>query len=233
MILNYPFLNMENLDGIISLLIACLEFVFLINLLVFAQKNSVNKKIIILVLLLFLYQMMEFLICYAGMNSAFVIYSVYVVISFLPPLGLIIVLNYYNKQHRLLKLLYLPPLFFAFYYPLVLSKFEIAKCTVLYASYNYPLGFLYGLFYYIPVLLTILFLFRQQFSMRGSGRRPLGTVLLAGYLIAFVPNMLFYFIIPGFTDIIESIMCKFALLLAIAYTFFALKNKQDQEGNGP
>ena len=56
---------MMNLDGAVSLLIACLELGYIINLLIFAKKNTVNKLVIAMIGLLFGYQFLEFLICFA------------------------------------------------------------------------------------------------------------------------------------------------------------------------
>jgi len=42
-----------NLDGIISLLIACIELVFVINFLIFAEKNAINKLVVAAIFLLF------------------------------------------------------------------------------------------------------------------------------------------------------------------------------------
>ena len=77
-----------NLDGIISLLIACIELVYIVNLLIFAEKNSVNKLIIGIVTLLFGYQFIEFLICFVGLQNQIFIYLAFLDISLLPPLGL-------------------------------------------------------------------------------------------------------------------------------------------------
>lgn len=51
---------MENFPGIVSLFLVCLELVFLINLIIFAEKNKVNKKIFWLIGLLLGYQSFEF-----------------------------------------------------------------------------------------------------------------------------------------------------------------------------
>ncbi len=148
----------ENYDGMLSLLLASIEFVFILNLIIFAKKNKVNKLTIILIVLLFAYQTVEFIICGLGNKTSLFAYIAMLIVSFIPPLSLIIVLQFLNIKSKIKNLLFIPALFFAFYYPLVIEKFEVTKCTVIYAVYNYPLGFLYGVFYYLPILAVIVLL---------------------------------------------------------------------------
>jgi hypothetical protein len=61
-----------NWNGIVSLFIACIELLLLINLLSFAEKNRFNILAIILVALLFLYQSAEALICTFGYDDPFI-----------------------------------------------------------------------------------------------------------------------------------------------------------------
>jgi len=74
-----------NWNGTVSLLIACVEFLLLFNLLVFAEKNRLNKIAIIMIAVLAAYQTMEFLMCQVELQSAFLPYFTFVIISFLPP----------------------------------------------------------------------------------------------------------------------------------------------------
>ena len=82
-----------NWNGTVSLLIACFEFLLLFNLLVFAEKNSLNKIAITMVALLAGYQTMEFLMCQVELHSSFFPYFAFVIISFLPPLNLLLTLT--------------------------------------------------------------------------------------------------------------------------------------------
>ena len=61
---------MNNLDGIVSLFIACIELVLLVNLLVFTDKNRQNFLVYLILLLLTGYQTFEYLICGIGMKFA-------------------------------------------------------------------------------------------------------------------------------------------------------------------
>ncbi len=218
----------ENYDGMLSLLLASIEFVFILNLLIFAEKNKVNKLTITLIVLLFTYQSVEFIICGLGYKTSLFAYIAMLIVSFMPPLSLIIVLQFLNVKSKLNNFLYIPALFFAFYYPLVIEQFEVAKCTVIYAVYNYPLGFIYGIFYYLPILTVIILLSIKNMN-KNPEKEKLRKILLIGYVITFVPAFLFTRLVPGMLEAVESIICTFAFILSFFLTYFVLKNRTKKE----
>jgi hypothetical protein len=216
---------LDNYDGLLSLLIATIEFVFLINLLIFAEKNEVNKLIFILLFILGIYQFVEFLICGVGYKTSLWSYLALLTVSFMPPLSLLIVLKYFNFNSKLNLLLFVPALFFAFYYPTVLDYFTVSNCTVIYVTYNYPLGFLYGIFYYLPILAVIILLFYKSFINVDSQKLKHSQLLLVGFTITFVPAFMFTRLVPNMLEAVESIICTFAFILFLNLSYFALKNK--------
>jgi hypothetical protein len=213
------------LDGIISLLIACIEVVYIINLLIFAEKNSVNKLLIGLLALLFGYQVIEFLICFAGLQKQIFIYLAFLDISLLPPLGLYAALLYAGKLKSHHKLIFIPALFFIVYYPFVLDQFVVAKCTVLYASYHYPLGELYATVYYLPVIATMIILNKKWGAETDPKHKSLTRLYFFGYIFTFIPAMIFAIFFPAFIYSVESLLCKMAFVLATFVAIFTLKNK--------
>ena len=152
---------MDNWNGIISLLIACLEFLLLINLLFFAEKNKFNKTAMLIIFVLMVYQSLEFFMCQAGMDFPFMPYLAFVDIIFLPPLILVLLSKLYNYENKFLYLIFLPTIAFIVYYTIVIDKFVVTSCTVLYATYSYPLGDLYGVFYYSPVIIATIILIKK------------------------------------------------------------------------
>lgn len=216
---------MENMDGIISLFIACIELLFIINLLIFAKKSTVNKLIIAQVILLFGYQLFEFLICFAGLKSQFFIYLAMFDITLLPPLGLYTVLLFTEKLKSYHKYIFIPALFFIIYYPLVLDQLAVTKCTVLYASYYYPLGPLYATFYYLPIIGSMIILNKKWGAEADPVKKSLTRIYFFGYIFTFIPSMIIAIFFPSFVNAVESLLCKMAFILAIHFTIFALKNK--------
>lgn len=218
---------MNHLDGIISLLIACIEVVFFINLLIFAEKNAINKLVMATILLLFGYQFLEFLICFAGLQRQIFIYFAFLDITLLPPLGLFTVLKFARRQKNYHYSIFIPAIFFIFYYAFVLDQFAVTKCTVLYASYHYPLGPLYATFYYLPIIASMIILNKKWGAETEKKSKALTRLMFFGYLFTFLPAMIIALFSPGFISAVESLLCKMAFVFATFLTLFALKNKTE------
>lgn len=213
------------LDGIISLFIACIELLYIINLLIFAEKNPINKLVIGIISLLFGYQFIEFLICFVGLQKQIFIYLAFLDISLLPPLGLYTVIKFSAKESQYTKLIFIPALFFIIYYPFVIEQFAVTKCTVLYASYHYPLGELYGIFYYLPIIFSMIILNKKWGAETDPLQKTLTRTFLFGYLFTFIPAMILAIAIPTFITAVDSLLCKLAFIFATFLMIFVLKNK--------
>jgi len=221
-----------NWNGTVSLLIACFEFLLLFNLLIFAEKNRLNKIAIIMIALLAAYQTMEFLMCQVELQSAFFPYFAFVIITFLPPLNLILTsaftkvsrdkLSYFNY------LVFLPAAFFSIYYTFIIPEFAVTSCTVLYATYHYPLGDLYGFFYYLPILISIVLLVVFVKKENEKKKKLVGKVLLYSAVFISVPPVFgFTLMFAGSYAVIsamESVMCKFAFVYALCLSFICIYN---------
>jgi hypothetical protein len=219
-----------NWNGTVSLLIACFEFLLLFNLLIFAEKNRLNKIAITMMALLAAYQMLEFLMCQVELQSSFFPYFAFVIISFLPPLNLTLTLSLTHNLTLTLKsrLIFLPAILFSIYYTFVIPEFAVTSCTVLYATYHYPLGDLFGLFYYLPILISIILLILFVKKEIDQKKRLIGKVLLFGALFISIPPLLgFSLMFAGSYAVIsamESVMCKFAFVYALCLAFVCIYN---------
>ena len=217
-----------NWNGTVSLLIACLEVLLLLNLFVFAEKNRLNKIAMMMVALLAGYQTMEFQMCQVELQNAFFPYFAFVIISFLPPLNLILALSLSLTFTRAGYLIFIPAISFLVYYTFVIPQFAVTSCTVLYATYHYPYGELFGFFYYLPILVSIVLLIRFIRKESDKKIRKIGKVLLFGSVFISLP------VVIGFTlmfagnysliSAIESIMCKFAFIYALCLSFVCIYN---------
>lgn len=219
---------MENWNGTVSLLIACIEVVLVFNLIVFSEKNRLNKIAIVIITLLAAYQILEFLMCGIELQSSFFPYSAFVIISFLPPLNLILTLSLTRTLNRSSYVIFIPAILFVAYYTFVIPEFAVTSCTVLYATYNYPLGDLYGFFYYLPILISIVLLISFIKKEGDKKTKLIGKVLLFGSIFISLP------VVVGFTlmflgsyslvSAMESVMCKFAFVYALCLSFVCLYN---------
>ncbi len=191
-----------------------------------------------MITLLASYQFMEFLMCQVGLQDSFYPFMAFVIISFLPPLNLLLVLNLTNKIELKPKvyLIFTPAIAFSIYYIFVIPKFVVAKCTILYASYHYPLGDLFGTLYYLPILISIILLIRFIARTKTKNGKDIAVkekliakVLLFGAIFISLPSLLGFILIYtannySIISSIESIMCKFAFVYAIVLSFVCLYN---------
>ena len=224
---------MDNWNGIGSLLIACVELILLINLLVFAEKNKFNKTAMLIIFVLMVYQSLEFLMCQVGLNFPFMPYLAFIDIIFLPPLIIVLLSRLYNYENKFLNLAFLPAIVFIIYYTIVIDKFVVTSCTVLYATYSYPLGDLYGVFYYSPVLIATIILIKKISKETNEKILKISKILLIGNFIISVP------VIVGFVMMftgnhyliakIESVMCKFAFFYVVCLSIAVLYNSKGKD----
>lgn len=217
-----------NWNGTVSLLVACLEFLLLFNLLVFAEKNRLNKIAIIMIALLAAYQMMEFLMCQVELQTSFFPYFTFVIISFLPPLNLLLAFTLTYNINLLRYMIFIPAISFVIYYTFIIPEFAVTGCTVLYATYHYPLGDFYGFFYYLPILISIILLIILIKKERDKKKKLVGKILLFGSVFISIPPVLgFSLMFAGSYALIsamESVMCKFAFVYALCLSFICIYN---------
>lgn len=224
-----------NWDGIASLLIASIEVLLLFNLLVFVDKNKINYLIISLVFLFAAYQIMEFLICNQQLKAPFYTYLAFFIITLIPTINLFfinrILFNPLNKNLKILEIFFsLFALFFIVFYGINYHLFTVQKCTVLYATYNYPLGFLYGAYYYSPILLSFILLISNIKKFDDNSNVKKLKILLFGYFFILTPPIIGFilrlFELNEISNSMESILCKFAFFYALAISFFAIYNSK-------
>lgn len=224
---------MDNWNGIGSLLIACVELILLINLFVFAEKNKFNKTAMLIIFVLMVYQSLEFFMCQVGLGFPFMPYLAFVDIIFLPPLILVLLSRLYSYENKFLNLVFLPAIVFIIYYTIVIEKFAVTSCTVLYATYSYPLGDLYGVFYYSPVIIATIILIKKILNETDKKILKISKILLAGNFIVCIPVIVgFVLMFTGNHYLIakiESVMCKFAFFYAVSLSFAVLYNSKGKD----
>ena len=185
----------------------------------------------LLILLLMIYQWLEFLMCHLNLQFSFMPYLAFVDISFLPPLGLFYILTLFGYKSNYFRLFFIPAVLFSIYYSFVISKFTVTSCTVFYATYNYPLGDLYGFFYYSLVIAAIIILILNLIKTSGI-KKKFAAIILTAHIIISIPVITAFILAwmnkPEALDIIESVMCKFAFAYALALSAVTLMNKQHE-----
>jgi len=181
-----------------------------------------------MIALLAAYQTMESLMCQVELQSSFFPYFAFVIISFLPPLNLLLALTLNRNVSTKFSLIFIPAILFSVYYTFVIPEFEVTSCTVLYATYHYPLGDLYGFFYYFPILISIILFVLFVRKESDKVKRLIGKVLLYGAIFISIPPLLgFILMFAGsysFIAAVESVMCKFAFVYSLCLAFVCIYN---------
>ncbi len=184
----------------------------------------------LMIALLAAYQSMEFLMCQVGLQESFYPYLAFVIIGFLPPLNLLLTFTLSNRINlkKKIYLIFMPAIAFAIYYSFIIPEFAVTSCTVLYASYHYPLGDLFGAFYYLPILISIVLLIKFIKKTEDKKRKLIAKVLLFGAIFISFPVLigftLMFFKNYSIISAMESIMCKFAFIYAMCLSFVCLYN---------
>jgi hypothetical protein len=183
-----------------------------------------------MIALLAAYQTMEFLMCQVELQNSFFPYFAFIIISFLPPLNLLLALT--NTRNLTLtpfvSFIFIPSILFSIYYSFIIPEFAVRSCTVLYATYHYPLGDLYGFFYYLPILISIILLIMFVIKEKIKKKKLIGKILLFGAIFISIPPLLgFSLMFAGSYAVIsamESVMCKFAFVYALCLAFVCIYN---------
>lgn len=224
-----------NWEGIVSLLIASIEALLIFNLLIFVDKNKVNYLIIVLIFLFASYQFMEFLICNQQFNTPFYPYLALGIITLIPALNFLLINRvletYKNFSVKFFEIFFsLSAVFFIIFYGMNLNLFTVEKCTVFYATYNYPLGFLYGVYYYLPILLSFLILLDVFKKSSNELQKKKLKILIVGYFFIITPPIIGFilrlFELKEISASMESILCKFAFFYALILSFYSIYNSK-------
>ena len=214
-------------DGIISLYLAIFEFSLLTFLLLLRKKHASANAAMLMLFFLAGYQLCETLMCKFGLTGHILPYLAITDISLLPPITLIFSLHFWGSKSFIPYLFLIPVTFFAVFYAIHLDAMVVAQCTPFYAMFHYPLGDLYGAFYYAPIMISMI-IFIVKIKKEGNGKlRSMGIVILSVFIFISIPVVTaFVSRAAGYPELlkaVESIMCKSAGVLAMAITYVSYR----------
>lgn len=202
----------------ISLSTFVIEFLLALFFLLKNPKDKLNRIIALIVFLLGFYQLNEFMICTTS-ASVFTILA-RVTTAILPAIGVSYALIMWRKKIRYYwhVLIYSPALFFTLMFALTNYYRKSAECMTVFIQYP-PTGLLgqfYGL-YYIAYIVGIGILFYFASTTKHKHERILLRLGALGMVILTVPPLIFIQFFPSMYVQFPSILCEFALLLAIEF----------------
>lgn len=189
---------------------------------VWRYKMTTTTRLIVAILLsLAVFQGAEFMICGgAGMSGGTWSKLGYSAITLLPPLGLHLSYVIAGKKNPwLISLAYASAVafvaYFAFYSGSISGQTCYANYVVFDTNHNPVPHFAYMAYYYGWLLIGTWTAFRLSLTMRNKHLKTALAALGVGYAAFIIPTTAVNVIDPSTTAAIPSIMCGFAVILAL------------------
>jgi hypothetical protein len=211
----------------IMVITASIELVALLYVGIFQKRTKIHRTIIAILFFLAIFQIIEFAACesFGPLSGEWLTRIGFISISTLPPLGLhLLHLIYASKKRGLVWAGYGSMMTFISYFLLVPGTFKGHECTGNYVIFQMPSfpTIIYSVYYY-SLLLTALVLsylwfgkLRDSTKARDEYRRNAIVCVATGYLAFLLPTTAVNYLNPTTTNGIPSIMCGFAVFLAVS-----------------
>ena len=213
----------------ISLTTAIIEWILAIILFTTFRKSKLAPLFSLLLVLLGGYQFSEYMLCTT--NSLFWVTFGFICYSFLPAVGLHSILNYFH-QKKYLWLLYAVPVLFSLF-AVMRADFAIyGQCLDMFVQVTTlltespVLWTPYALYYGGFIIVAFIFLWKAHRKARTNLERKIYDVEMLGILLMTIPTFTLIMIFPPLGILFPSILCHFALLLAILFFWGAYLDEE-------
>jgi len=214
---------------------ACFEIAVAVWALRGPGERAIIRTTGAILLLLATYQIIEVSICSNVSAAGFLPQLAFIAVTWLPPLGLILIAKLYRPRSRMLYRnaysMLAVALGIVVWIALDRGFVSVSVCTAVFARYNTatPRFMLYSGFYWLGLLGMILFSGYGVKTCIDCHRRRLLFQVFAGTLAFVVPSLLASYFVPPARGALPSVMCHFALLLAIFLTRLIYLERQPIE----
>ncbi|MCK4695835.1 MAG: hypothetical protein KAT74_08735 [Candidatus Cloacimonetes bacterium] len=213
-----------NYSPVLSIITALFEILAAVWALLGAGRKKIIYTSSAILLLLAAYQILEVVICTAPQSSIFFSRLTFIVIAWLPPASiLLIVLLFPTKKKAIYwftSLIFTLALLISIW--LLIDKGFVTKsvCTVIFARYSNPMPqyIIYAGFYHLGMLGMLFLSAHGVIICKDHKQRLLLGQMLMGSLAFILPSLITVIAIPYTRGALPSIMCHYALLLAIFIT---------------
>lgn len=191
------------------------------------RMTDITRLAVVLLGCLALFQFAEFNVCEGTFNVGSLVWARIgcVAITLLPPLGLHMTTRIAGKKYLLLVMLgYLSSLIFLYTFITAGGGIESQQCLGNYVIFNIAkwANVPYLFYYYGWLLVTVGLAWKWGKNVKARSRRISLYTLAVGYLAFIVPTTTANIINPTTVAGIPSIMCGFAVILALMLTGFVL-----------
>ncbi len=186
------------------------------------KLNPVGRLSVIILVCLAVFQVAEYNVCEAGMmNSLMASRLGFVAITLLPPLGIHLIYELSEtKKNQLVLPAYFTGAAFIFYFLFATQSLSGHQCFGNYVIFQMSAncGWLYGLYYY-GWMLTGIWL---CLDLAKEKTKPTMYGVMVAYAMFILPTATVNLLSPATTMGIPSIMCGFAVTLALVLAFWVL-----------
>src|SRR3989344_2013819 len=210
---------------IVSITIAIVEFILVATLLLFFPRTKLRNFFAIFIVVLGFYQFSEYMLCSSGNGFLWAIIGI-ITYSFLPALGLHAVLRIFNKKLGLLWVYIVPVAVSAaaifipgFVIRAECEEFFIYVSTImtLRDSLVHTIPYLIYLLYYAGFIIISCFIIYKHYAFEKNHiKRKIELVEIFGVVSMTVPAFILIVIFPTFSLRFQSVLCEFAIFVAIA-----------------
>ncbi len=172
------------------------------------------------------FQLAEFVVCMSGDHTFFWSRAGFVTITLLPPLGIHLGYSIVKRAHRLLiTYAYVIAGVICAYFILSPSSVLQAYCGGNYVIFRFPLlmNILYGIYYNASLVIGGVLAWTARSHCRSEVQQHRLFWLTVGYLVFMLPSGLVLLLHPETFMAIPSIMCGFAVILAVILYWKVLK----------
>lgn len=207
----------------ISLATALLEFIFATLILIYFRKSKVTRYVVALLYLLGTYQFTEMMLCFTGDANIWVRIG-FLAYTYLPAVGMHFFLSMTGtKWKKQYSLLYLLPVAFSLYAIFSSGFVEEGVCDTIFitaktaftGSSNRIASFIYGAYYYLFILSSVVFALYAHNKEKNRWRRLYYLISTAGLTLITLSPYVFIMLLPSYGLSFPSVYCEFALMFAI------------------
>ncbi|MCL2085769.1 hypothetical protein FWH09_02450 [Candidatus Saccharibacteria bacterium] len=187
------------------------------------KNTQITRIIIALLFCLGIFQLAEYFICEGGIALPGLVWARigYVAITLLPPLGISLAMAIARKRSRTGQVaLYVIATGFIMYFLFVKNALVAEICAGNYVIFESNHSHIhYGLYYYSLLMVGVWMCFNWAREAKEKNVRSALTWLGGGYLAFMLPTALVNIVEPATLAAIPSIMCGFAVVLALVLIF--------------
>jgi hypothetical protein len=189
------------------------------------KLNRTSRLVVAMFTFLAIFQLAEYMVCGGlGMSANTWARIGYVSITMLPPLGVHLAFALAGKTNKaIVGGTYVAAAGFMGYFLLASDVFTGSQCMGNYVIFQLgtTAAHLYTIFYYGLLLFTIGLCFQFAGVVAEKNKRALHA-FIAGYVLFMLPTTVVNTIDPSTISGIPSIMCGFAVLLALVVSFWVM-----------